>query len=210
MLSSLPLFFQNFVLKLKDHLLGRLLNIDYDGDERDFSNVNQNTVHIMNNRIYSAKVLRVNFTTYDIRRDQDTMNPRNRCDIMVQSHEDSANAHPFWYARVLGVFHAQVLHTGPLAQNRSIQHMEFLWVRWFGIIEGHQYGAKIARLPKIGFLGETDASAFGFLDPSLIVRGCHLIPAFMDGRTSDLLKTKSSLGRPVGEIDDWAAFYVMM
>jgi hypothetical protein len=88
--------------------------------------------------------------------------------------------------------------------------MEFLWVRWFGVIEGHQCGTKIARLPKIGFLEESDPSAFGFLDPSFVIRGCHLIPAFADGRTQDLLTTKSSLGRPAGETDDWAAFYVMM
>jgi hypothetical protein len=129
---------------------------------------------------------------------------------MVESREDSLNSHPFWYARVLGVFHAQIFHTGPHARNRSIQHMEFLWVRWFGIIEGNRYGRQVARLPKIGFLDETDPFAFGFLDPSLIVRGCHLIPAFADGRTQDLLTTNPSLGRPPGETDDWTAYYVMM
>jgi hypothetical protein len=201
---------QNFVTKLKDHLLGRLLDMDYDGDEHQFSDADRNTIHIMNNRIYSAKVLRVNFTAYDIRRDQDSMNPRNQCVVMVQSREDSVNAHPFWYARILGVFHAQVFHTGALAKNRSVQHMEFLWVRWFGIVEGHKYGANVARLPKIGYLNETDVSAFGFLDPSLVIRGCHLIPAFTDGRTQDLLATTTSLCRPIGETDDWAAFYVMM
>ena len=129
---------------------------------------------------------------------------------MVKSQEDSDDAHPFWYARVLGIFHAQVVHTGPLAKNGSIQHIEFLWVRWFGIVKGHKYGPAVARLPKIGFLDETDSSAFGFLDPSLVIRGCHVIPAFADGRTPDLLTAKASLGRPIGETDDWLAFYVMM
>jgi hypothetical protein len=187
-----------------------LLNLEYDGDEENFSDADRNTVHIVNNRIYSVKVLRVNFTTYDVRRDQDSMNPRTHCDVMVASREDLENGHPFWYARILGVFHAQVFHTGPLANNRSLQHLEFLWVRWFGMVEGNRYGAKYARLPKIGFLDETDPSAFGFLDPSLVIRGCHLIPAFADGRTQDLLTSKKSLGRPIGETDDWAAFYVMM
>ena len=41
--------FQNFVSKLKDHLLGRLLNLEYDGDERSFSDTDRNTVHIVNN-----------------------------------------------------------------------------------------------------------------------------------------------------------------
>jgi hypothetical protein len=88
--------------------------------------------------------------------------------------------------------------------------MEFLWVRWFGTVEGHKHGPKVARLPKIGFLPETDDSAFGFLDPSFVIRSQHLIPVFTDGRTSELLTAQNSLGRSYGEVDDWAAFYVMM
>jgi hypothetical protein len=201
---------QNFVVKLKDHLLSRLLYLEYDGDERDFSDADRNTVRIVDNRIYSSKVFRVNFTTYDVRRDQDTMNPRTHCDVMVMSRETGPNAHPFWYARVLGVFHAQVYHIGPSAKNRSIQRLEFLWVRWFGMVPGCRYGPSIARLPKVGFMHSADESAFGFLDPSLVIRGCHLIPAFVDGRTSELLSSPTSIARPIGETDDWAAFYVMM
>jgi hypothetical protein len=203
------LFDQDFVPQLKDHLLGRLLDKDYDGDETVFSDADRNTVRLVDNRIYSAKVLRVNYTTYDVRRDQDSMNPRtDHCDVMVQSPETGPNAHPYWYARVLGVFRARGLHTGPAARNRSVQHVEFLWVRWFGTVRGHRYGFKAARLPKISFIEEEDPLAFGFLDPSLVIRGCHLIPAFFDGRTSELLMTPHSAARPPGESDDWVAFYV--
>lgn len=167
-------------------------------------------MRIVNNRIFSAKVFRVNYTTYDIRRDQDSMNPRTSCDVMVLSPETGNEAHPYWYARVLGVFHAEILHTGPAAANRSVQHMEFLWVRWFGLVPNHRFGFKAARLPKIGFVPDSDVAAFGFLDPSLVVRGCHLIPAFNNGRTSGLLQTAASAGRPAGEVDDWLAFYVNM
>jgi hypothetical protein len=69
---------------------------------------------------------------------------------------------------------------------------------------------KAARLPKIGFIPDTDDSAFGFLDPSLVVRGCHLIPAFADGRTSTLLASTHTAARSPNEIDDWVAFYVNM
>jgi len=75
---------------------------------------------------------------------------------------------------------------------------------------GHKYGFKAARLPKIGFVPETDDQAFGFLDPSLVVRGCHLIPVFADGRTSELLATPHTAARLPGKIDDWAAYYVGM
>jgi hypothetical protein len=64
--------------------------------------------------------------------------------MMVLSPETGPSTHPYWYAQVLGVFHAQVLHTGPSATNWSVQHMEFLWVRWFGIDPVHHYGHKVA------------------------------------------------------------------
>lgn len=68
----------------------------------------------------------------------------------------------------------------------------------------------MARLPKIGFIDDMDDSAFGFLDPSLVLRGCNLIPAFVNGRTMALLKKPDSAARPLGESDDWAAFYINM
>jgi hypothetical protein len=202
---------QDFVPRLKDHLLARLLNQEYDGDEDHFTDTDRNTVRIIDNRIYSAKVLRVNYTTYDVRRGQDSLNPRTQHrDIMVHSREDDPKDHPYWYARVLGVFHARILHTGPVATNRSVQSMEFLWVRWFGREREHHFGLKAARLPKIGFVEDTDDLAFGFLDPSLVIRSCHLIPAFCDGKTTSLLKTSYTAARPPGETDDWTNFYVNM
>ena len=183
---------------------------DFDGDnELEFSDEDRNSIRILNNRIYSAKVLRVNYTTYDIRRDQDSMNPRTHCDVMVVSSEKEDGAHPFWYARVLGVFHTDVLHVGPGALNRSVQRMDFLWVRWFGVEQNYQAGSHMARLPKIGFV--PDDSAFGFLDPSLVLRGCHLVPCYADGRTSLLLSTVSTTAaRLPGETDDWTTYYVVM
>jgi hypothetical protein len=46
--------------------------------------------------------------------------------------------------------------------------------------------------------------------PSHVIRGCHLIPAFADGRTSTLLTVPRSMGRCPDETNDWAAIYVMM
>lgn len=66
---------QRFIPKLKDHLLSRLLNRDFDGDETEFSDAQRNTVKIVQHKIYSVQTMRVNFTTYDMRRDQDIINP---------------------------------------------------------------------------------------------------------------------------------------
>jgi hypothetical protein len=43
---------------------------------------------------------------YDLRRDQDSVSPQRRADVMLLSHEDdTSDPHPYWYARVIGVFH---------------------------------------------------------------------------------------------------------
>lgn len=184
--------------------------MDFEGQDLEVSNEQRLTVNILRNKIYSAKVLRVNYTSYDILREQDSMNPRTHCDVMVHTGETGSHAHRFWYARVIGVFHAQVVHSGAAAQNRSVQRIEFLWVRWFGIDTDHRYGLKVARLPKIGFVPDTDAFAFGFLDPSLVIQGAHLIPAFCEGKTTTLLTVPRTLGRSYGETEDWLRFYVNM
>src|SRR5437762_13860141 len=105
---------QDFLPCLKDHLLGWLLSYEYAGDEFDFTDDDRRTITFHNNRLYRHKALRVNYTTYDVRRSQDSMNPRTHADVMVFSHEDEAeDDHPYWYARITGVFHAEVRHTGP-------------------------------------------------------------------------------------------------
>lgn len=197
-----------FMQTLKDHLLSRLLGLDYDGDERTFTSDERNDVRLINfDAIIESKILRINYTTYDIRRDHDTIRT-TRGDVVMTSSRDEA--HPFWYARVLRAFHIQV-HFCPGGVSHSKQSMEVLWIRWLGIDQDHKWSFKDARLPKVGFVPDnTDHIPFGFLDPSLVIRGCHLIPAFTDGRTHDLLRRGPSLARLHGETDDWAAFYVNM
>ncbi len=158
--------------------------------------------------------MRVNYTTYDMRRDYDTVNPRTHPFVMVSSPETEPGAHPFWYACVLGAFHAEVQHTGQRSQDFRPQRMDFIWVRWLGVVPGRSFGRKQARLPKIGFVPDSDELAFGFLDPAHIIRGCHLIPSFVDGRSTELLTIDALAGvteaRPNGGHDDWASYYVGM
>lgn len=128
---------------------------------------------------------------------------------MMLLREQGTNPHPFWYAQVLGAFCIQVLHIGPDIRNCSPQSIEFLWVRWLGVVPCYQWGFKEGRLPKVGFIPDSPG-AFGFLDPSLVLRACHLIPAFADGCTDDLLRHGPTVARTFGEVDDWTAFYVNM
>jgi hypothetical protein len=191
---------------LKDHLLARVLKRDYDGDETPFSEEDRASLKFARHQVYQHKVLRINYTTYDMRREQDSLNPRTHANIMVLAHDDS-EGHPYWYARIIGIYHTQVIHSS----SRDPIHMEFLWVRWYGTDPGPRYksGWKARRLPRVGFVDDSDDSspAFGFLDPMHVIRGVHLIPAFDDGLTDSLLEP--SLARLPHEGDyDYSLYYV--
>jgi hypothetical protein len=202
------------VAKLQDHLLGRILEREFDGDTHEsFSHENRNSIRIRNDVLYRHRTARINYTTYDIRRDYNTINPRTHPFVMVSSPEVESNpaAHPFWYGAVIGIFHADVQHSGARSRDLSWKPMNFLWVRWLGVVPARSFGRNQAKLPQVGFVEDVDDYAFGFLDPAVVIRGCHLIPAFAEGRTTDLLSTHGPTeARPSGEVDDWVNYYVNM
>lgn len=81
--------------------------------------------------------------------------------------------------------------------------MDILWVYWLGIDPDHKWGLKQCLLPKIGFVPKDgDSPAFGFLEPSLVIHECYLIPAFIDGHTDQLLQAGMSVARQSGKTDD--------
>ncbi|THU87920.1 hypothetical protein K435DRAFT_680849, partial [Dendrothele bispora CBS 962.96] len=171
-----------------------------------------------NNRIYRHKVVRINYTTYDLRRDQDSVNPRTHPDIIVLSPENSP--HPFTYGRVVGVFHANVRFKETLNLPAVRHHrVDFLWVRWYQFDSDYPSGWQGKRLHRLSFLDSRSSSAFGFVDPADVLRGVHIIPAFHYGKTQHLLPSKS-IGRQYEAIDsfgsrqiettDWKFYYVNM
>ena len=213
--SSALISRQDFTSKLQNHLLGRLLQRDFDSDDHeDFTDADRNCIRLVGNTFFSARRLQINYTTYDVRRARDSLNPTGQCNVMVRAPQDLRSDHPYWYARILGVFHTQVLcipqaHCDPqIPTLYEPKHMDFLWVRWYGNEPDYVSGSQAARLHKIGFVPSRDQGAFGFLDPSLIIRACHLIPSFVDGKTNLLLRQGPSAGRSVGDILDWTNFYV--
>ncbi|KAI0083356.1 hypothetical protein BDY19DRAFT_856713, partial [Irpex rosettiformis] len=105
---------------------------------------------------------------------------------------------------IIGIFHAYVVRSGNTLAQECI---EFLWVRWLGKDPTHKSGFKARRLPRIGFVPEEDADAFGFLDPTDVLRAVHLIPAFAHDQTTELLGP--SIARHLREEDmDWQYYYV--
>ncbi|KIK32672.1 hypothetical protein CY34DRAFT_100961, partial [Suillus luteus UH-Slu-Lm8-n1] len=198
---------ENFIPKLKDHVLFRLRKLDISYCDHTFTDEERNTVIIPNNVIYSVHTMQVYYTTYDFRRDYNTINPRTHAGVMVLSGE-LRPSHPYWYAQVLGIFHMETwLATGGYPMK---QHLEVLWVRWLAPLQNHRSSMKYARLPKVAFVDESDPDAFGFLDPSQVIRGAHLIPAFASERGISSLRYGRSLAHPGGELDDWEAYYMGM
>ena len=54
-------------------------------------------------------------------------------------------------------------------------------MRWFEIIQDHLVWEQHA-LDAVKFLPMSDEDAFGFVDPANVLRACHVIPSFADGR----------------------------
>lgn len=207
-------FSKDFIPKLKDHILSRLLNHAYDGDEVEYSEEGRDSVQFVGNRLYRHKTLRVNYTTYDLRRQQDSVNPHTHPDIMLLSHEDPSdevNTHPYWYARIVGIFHVEIVHHGPRSISSNKRRIDFVWVRWFGRDVSLKAGLAAKRLHRVGFLDAGGPAAFGFLDPAIVIRGVHMIPAFAHDQTAELLSPPRSVARlPLEEESDWSFYYVNM
>lgn len=194
---------QAFIPRLKDHLLARYKNIPYDGEEHAFSDEDRDTMTFSANRMYSHEVLRINYTTYDTRRDQDSINVKTHPYIMTLGHEDEevdTKRHPYWYAKILGIYHVNVRVSGQMESQR----MEFLWVHWFGRDPDHEGGFKTRRLYRIGLLDPNDPDSYGFLDPGDVLRAVHLIPAFEIGRKKPVDSEADQDG------EDWEDYYVSM
>ncbi|KIJ64394.1 hypothetical protein HYDPIDRAFT_90003, partial [Hydnomerulius pinastri MD-312] len=216
---------KNFVLKLKAHFLPRVRAIHgvemcADSSEpsilgvhhaetsnldrmehHDLSTLNQ--VVFKGDRIYRHNIFHVNYTTYDVRRAQDTINPRTEHrDIMLLAPLDSA--HPFLYARVLGIFHANVIYTGPGLKDYHPRCLEVLWVRWFEVVDAPA-GWEHAALDSLRFVPNAQDDAYGFINPADVLRGCHLIPAFADGR---MHPDGVSMSRNAKDGADWKKYYV--
>ncbi|KAJ7203528.1 hypothetical protein GGX14DRAFT_369445 [Mycena pura] len=202
----------NFLTKLLDHLLGRILDPVHAEQSHEFSPIERSKVVIRNDRIYEHKVFRVNYTTYDVRRAQDSLNSRYHSDIMTLAPEDDDTAHPFRYAQIIGIYHADVLHNIPGASTTP-QRMEFLWVRRYRlerVWHGHDCFQK-KRLYRVEFLPADDPDAFGFIHPDEVIRAAHLIPSFSGGKVTELLPA-DSIGRlarqGLKDDEDWCFYSV--
>ncbi|KAI0080905.1 hypothetical protein K474DRAFT_1576474, partial [Panus rudis PR-1116 ss-1] len=198
---------------LKNHLLHRLRKPGQADDGTEYTSHDRSELTIKNDRIYRQRTFRVNYTTYDVRRDQDSMNPNRHADILMLSHDVdpstgvSLSGHPFTYARILDIFQVPVVQWRP-GTTPTENTIPVLFVRWYELDTHWRAGFQQKRLPRVRFLRADNPAAYGFVDPDEVIRGAHLIPAFAHGRTSDYLESGDSIARLDGDQDDWRFYYV--
>ena len=95
---------------------------------------------------------------------EDVLNPRTHADVMVLAHEDeSEHPHPYWYARIIGIFHLNVHY------EARVRRMDVLWIRWLACSVDITSIWAAKRLPHVRFYDGADPSAFGFLDPEVVI-----------------------------------------
>lgn len=180
--------------------------------------------------MYAHKLARFYYTTYDVRRSEDVINPRtSHCDVMLlgphwqaegmsedSETENKTSPHQleFLYARVLGIYHVNVVYTGPGMVSYEPMKFDFLWVRWFNVSLDATYSIKRRRrasrqapshLDCLTFPPMAADDAFGFVDPELVLRGCHLLPMFSQGKRC---KDGVSLSKLAGDNQDWKYYFV--
>lgn len=211
------------MVKLKHHLLPRIVEIHAtnsasDGDTNPtlLAGLNDGLralpaapdhVILKNHRIYRHQILRINYTTYDVRRTDDIFNPNTEhCDIMLLHRSesgDSEDRHRFCYGRIIGVYHANVQYIGPGMKDYLPRRMDFLHVRWLERVPQQD----LHGLEALQFTDTGDPATFDFVDPADVLRGCHLIPAFKHGklqREHDAMLPASI----AGDSEDWNYYYI--
>ncbi|KAJ8074151.1 hypothetical protein PM082_012443 [Marasmius tenuissimus] len=139
---------KRFFVRLKEHLLRRLLRRPFDGDtDEKFTEKELDSINIVGNELYEVKTMRINYTTYDVRRDSDLVNSGRENSFVMVNSPDAEDPHPFWYARVMGIFHAQVSLTRTRSNGQPWEErtpMEFLWVRWLGVEPAYRFDRRVA------------------------------------------------------------------
>ncbi|KAH7918667.1 hypothetical protein BV22DRAFT_1108297 [Leucogyrophana mollusca] len=133
--------------------------------------------------MYWHNLCRINYTSYDVRRGQDIVNPRtDHRNIMLLSDsqsdaDDTSPQQSFLYAQVLGIYHVNAVYIGPGSLDYNARRVE------------------VFRLDTIRFVPMAKDHAFG----------CHLIPVFAEGR---LHPDGIAMSHAAQDGMDWKMYYV--
>jgi hypothetical protein len=188
---------------LKPRLEDVLLRRDAGQSQTEFASLDWALITLRDNRIYEHKTLRARYATYDACDEEDIIRvsgPKTHIMILNPAYSSDIAAHPFLYARVHGIYHANIVYKGGTRDSEAVR-LEFLWVRWFRW-EGRSassYGLHVLTFPHV-----TENGAFGFIDPTDILRGCHIVP----GSSPDEVTVHGNLSGVARDSEDSKAYFV--
>jgi hypothetical protein len=109
LLTSLQ--WQDFVFKLKTHLLPRLVRLLGLPPEAE-KQCDWSKVILDKDQLYSHKTMRIRYTTYDVRRGEDVIHVDTpQCNVMLLDkrydiRDKESAKFPYLYGKVLGILHA--------------------------------------------------------------------------------------------------------
>ncbi|CAE6398632.1 unnamed protein product [Rhizoctonia solani] len=199
-----------FIPQLKRYLLAQILGST---QHSNYTEPELVYLQIHEGRLHRHKTLRINYTSYDILRQQDSLNSStSHCYALLATNfdqePDSEEAtHPYIYAKIIGVYHANVVYRG-----RRPKRIDFVHVRWLYYDYDSPGGWDHGRLDRVSYQEcQTDQDvldSFDFVHPSDIIRATHLIPGFVDGTTTAYLGPTRSIAHDEAECEDWKFYYV--
>lgn len=136
-------------------------------------------------RIYAHRLLRINYTTYDVRRNEDVIHIDTPQSSVMLLNSDYTRAtwhsvHPYLYGKCLGVYHANVYFVGCLPDGKHCytrHRLDFVWVHWYDFVPAD----KPLALDRLSLIPVDNPTALGFIDPTDVLRGLHVIPCFSQG-----------------------------
>jgi hypothetical protein len=188
---------------LKQHLFPRFVaavESDMEAQQRELIQAQEwSNIQLRKDRIYTHKIMRIKYTTYNARRDEDIVHlgtERSNVMLLNPDYSRGSSLHPFRYAKVIGILHAEVGCVG----TDECRRIEFLWVRWFRVCP-----ATDLELEKAILLPLADPESVGFIDPNQVLRASHMIPCFRSGKRYSDGEGTSKLAEDGA---DWNEYYI--
>lgn len=197
---------------MKEHFLYRLqvlLAQDTNNPPPTINDNNWENILFKHDRIYTHKIMHIHYTSYDVRRGEDILHVGSpHCNIMVLnprfSMESRESERPFWYAQVIGIYHANIIYIGNGNADYQPRRLEFLWVRWYHF-NGVPCEWRQKRLDKLHFPSLAGSESFGFLDPNDVLRSAHIIPLISEGKMYNDGQNASPLAQSNA---DWKSYVI--
>jgi hypothetical protein len=114
-------------------------------------------------------------------------------------------AHPFRFAKVIDMYHADVSYIGSLSPDGRYDYtphrFNFLCVRWYKTIPAESP----FHLDEVQLCDLAEDDAIGFVDPGDVLRLCHIPPRFSSGKVHPGGK---GLSKFAADKHDWNSYYV--